>query len=418
MEEIIYKKKLPLDNEEFSKKYWDKNNNVFSPANKALRNGRDVYFLIFKNDIFQSKNKVISVTFKRGDIFVELESKQNIKIPMNMEMTDSYIDYNHIEFSAMFYGSDNWKVSVDSDVSDCKYLPTTFDQDDKNPLLNKNAPRDDIRISKGNGFTMISDDYSTAFGFESEEEHDEKWNNFFAKIKEKFDKEERIIITIYQNQEDEDVDSDEILLQGTLTEINADENSFYIGIDNKIITIEETTEELDIYTSENYSNILGYFPCSIKKDNEVIDAIIFFSSLSENLSVEDDNEEDYEFSEDNNSETTDEDIDEENIQLWNSLYENIDIMFKLQEPVFFAIIDNDSKEVILNKEISRMSFKNSLATFSFDEDESFTFDIGKTIILLNSDLKTRVFKSLFHSNFVIDENNTEKEFNIFITNEK
>lgn len=418
MEEIIYKKKLPLDNEEFSKKYWDKNNNVFSPANKALRNGRDVYFLIFKNDIFQSKNKVISVTFKRGDIFLELESKQNIKIPMNMEMADSYIDYNHIEFSAMFYGSDNWKVSVDSDVSDCKYLITTFDQDDKNPLLNKNAPRDDIRISKGNGFTMISDDYSTAFGFESEEEHDEKWNNFFAKIKEKFDKEERIIITIYQNQEDEDVDSDEILLQGTLTEINADENSFYIGIDNKIITIEETTEELDIYTSENYSNILGYFPCSIKKDNEVIDAIIFFSSLSENLSVEDDNEEDYEFSEDNNSETTDEDIDEENIQLWNSLYENIDIMFKLQEPVFFAIIDNDSKEVILNKEISRMSFKNSLATFSFDEDESFTFDIGKTIILLNSDLKTRVFKSLFHSNFVIDENNTEKEFNIFITNEK
>lgn len=201
MEEIIYKKKLPLDNEEFSKKYWDKNNNVFSPANKALRNGRDVYFLIFKNDIFQSKNKVISVTFKRGDIFVELESKQNIKIPMNMEMADSYIDYNHIEFSAMFYGSDNWKVSVDSDVSDCKYLITTFDQDDKNPLLNKNAPRDDIRILKGNGFSMISDDHSTAFGFETDEEHDEKWNNFFAKIKEKSDKEERIIITIYQNQE-------------------------------------------------------------------------------------------------------------------------------------------------------------------------------------------------------------------------
>lgn len=217
---------------------------------------------------------------------------------------------------------------------------------------------------------------------------------------------------------DKYVDSDEILLQGTLTEINADENSFYIGIDNKIINIEETAEELDIYTSDNYSSILGYFPCSLKKNNEVIDVIIFFSSLSENLSIEDDNEKDYEFSEDNNSETTDEDIDEENIQSWNSLYENIDMMFKLQEPVFFAIIDNDSKEVILNKEISRISFKNSLATFSLDDDESFTFDIGKTIILLNCDLKTRVFKALFHSNFVIDENNTEKEFTIFITNEK
>ncbi len=93
-------------------------------------------------------------------------------------------------------------------------------------------------------------------------------------------------------------------------------------------------------------------------------------------------------------------------------------MFKIQEPVFFAIIDNYSKEVILNKEISRISFKNGLATFSLDEDESFTFDIGKTIILLDCDLKIRIFTALFHSNFVIDENNTEKEFTIFITNEK
>ncbi len=78
--------------------------------------------------------------------------------------------FGHIEFSAIFYGSDNWKVSVDSDVSDCKYLLTTFDQDDKNHLLNRNAPRDDIRIS---------DDHFTAFGFEPDEEHDEKLNNFF-----------------------------------------------------------------------------------------------------------------------------------------------------------------------------------------------------------------------------------------------
>ncbi|MDY2843012.1 MAG: hypothetical protein SOT81_03385 [Treponema sp.] len=418
MEEIIYKKKLPLDNKEFSKKYWDKNNNVFSPANKALQNGRNVYFLIFKNDSLQSKNKVISITFKRGDIFVELESKQSIKIPMNMKMADSYIDYNHIEFSAMFYGSDNWKVSENSYVSDCKYLLTSFEQDDKNPLLNKNAPTEDIRISKGNSFAMISDNHSTAFGFESDEEHDEKWNKFFAKIKEKSDKEERIIITIYQNQEDEDIDYDEILLQGTLTEINADEKSFYIGIDNKIISIEETTEELDIYTSEDYSSIIGYFPCSIKKDNEVIDVIIFFSSLSENLLIEDTSEEDYEFSEDDNPENTDEVIDEENIESWNSLYENIDIMFKIQEPVFFSIINNDSKEVILSKEISEISFENGLATFYLDEDESFTFDINKTIIFLDCDYKTRIFTALFHSNFIIEENNTKKEFTIFITNEK
>lgn len=412
----IFKKKLPMENEEFSKQYWDKNNNVFCPANRAIHDGREVYFLVFNNNILQSRIKVTSINFKRGDIFIELESQQNIKIPMNMELLESYIDYNHVDFSAIFFGCNKWRVSENSDVPDCKYIITTFERDDTNPLLNRNAAIDDVRVSKTifNGVTMKSDGLSTSFEIAPDEVNDEIWKNFFSHIKELTDDEETIIVTVYKNQK-EGTTSDKIILQGTLTEINSDSTNFSIGIDDNIININETTDNLDLFIPDDDSSIFGYFPCTIKQEECNTDAIVFFATLKDvNISsTEDDSDEDYEF-----SDNTENDITDENAQSWQSLFENIDIMFKIQEPVFFAIIDSDTKNVIINEELSGISFDNGLAIFSFDEDNSFSFDMSTTIISLDCDLKTRMFSAIFKSNFVIDENNTKKELSVFITNKK
>lgn len=394
LDTTVFKKKLPLENAEFSKKYWAKHNVVYRTTCKSIQRAEPVYFFIYQDEILQNRSRLFSINFKRGDIFIELENKEIVKIPMNMEMVESYIDYDHIKFSAIFYGKNQWQVSDDSDVPDCKYLITNFIDDEENPLLNDNAPRDDIRITKIEEVTVESDGLSTSLSID----FDETWANFFALIKEKIEEEETIYVTFFHNTEDDVPDlSDTIILAGKLTEISVDENTFLIGVDNETFYIEEAIDDLEIYIPEDNSTTLGYFPCTININNQSIDTLIHFCVLDDEL--------------------MEEDTDDENQQNWDLLYENIAIMFELQTPVFFTIIDNDSKNIMLKDEIMGIRFDKNIVFFSFESEKSFNFDMDKTIISLDCNSQTKIFNAVFKSNFIIKENNTEQEFLVFISNQ-
>lgn len=294
--DVIYKKRLPLEDEDFSTKYWDKNNKVFFPARDILENEEPVFFRVYNNSSLAKCENVESIEFKRGDIFVSLDSGSTIKIPMNMIMTKSYVSIDNDKFSAIFEGSDNWKVSEDYDVPDCSYMLTSFENDDDNPLLNENAPREDERnLGHGvtrtrNGFSFSLDDFDDD-EFENEDFDDEEstddssmenWNKFFEIMNEKNDNEELLIVSIFHNDEDNDSNIQERqILSGELQEINVDDDNFTITVNDNIIEIEESLEELDVIFPEDSKNLFGLVPCTCYINGEIIDALIAFASFNE-----------------------------------------------------------------------------------------------------------------------------------------
>ena len=93
-------------------------------------------------------------------------------------------------------------------------------------------------------------------------------------------------------------------------------------------------------------------------------------------------------------------------------------MFRIDEPVFFSIHNPDTNAVIMCQELTGINYQDENAIFTVESEEEFIFNKAETIISMNGDLKTRMFSSLFKANFIVDENNTSKEFDIFITNKK
>ena len=279
----IFNKRLPLENEEFRKKYWDKNNIVYTPAFSALENNRNVYFGMFKDNERLNLISISSISFKRGDMYLTLKSGENIKIPMNMVLVDSYIDYNHENFTAIFFGSDKWKVSENSDISNQKYILTTFFNEKDNPLLNKELSRNNEDILRNGISLRMNEEDVDQYVDESEEDNTlEDWNQFFSVLEEKSES-ELIIVSVFLIDEENNENfyaTENQLVSGELKEITVNDEEFSITIDDNTLKLEETIEELQVYFPDQESHTLGYFPCTICIDDDDIRVLIVFASFS------------------------------------------------------------------------------------------------------------------------------------------
>ena len=444
----IFRKRLPLEDEDFKEKYWNKNNYVFMPANRILQRNGTVYFRVYKDNILIKNTEIISIKFKRGDLFMELKSNENVKIPMNMVLVDSFTHLTLRQVSALFKGCDKWRVSDDSDVPDCEYMITSFSDDNLNPLLNPEIPRkeqkelpngtilqftpngisfrpgyyendesdeDDIELDD-NG--CDGEEYEDENFDETEDETLENWDRFFSILQDNNDDDKNILVTVLKKEEDKELDvKRDLLLSGQLKEFTVDDE-FKITIDDEIVEILDSLEEIDVHIPEDTTYLFGIIPCTVKIQDTITNALISFGcpkndDLSEDVDFIDNN------SYDNESENDSyEEVNDENIEAWNSLYEYIDIMFRIDEPVYFSIHNPDTKEVIMCQELSGICYKDGIAILTVESDEEFTFNMAETIISMNGDLKTRMFSALFKASFIVDDNNTSKEFDIFITNEK
>lgn len=444
----IFRKRLPLEDEDFKEKYWNKNNYVFMPANRILQRNGTVYFRVYKDNILIKNTEIISIKFKRGDLFMELKSNENVKIPMNMVLVDSFTHLTLRQVSALFKGCDKWRVSDDSVVPDCEYMITSFSDDNLNPLLNPEIPRkeqkelpngtilqftpngisfrpgyyendesdeDDIELDDNgcDGEEYVDENFD-----ETEDETLENWDRFFSILQDNNDDDKNILVTVLKKEEDKELDvKRDLLLSGQLKEFTVDDE-FKITIDDEIVEILDSLEEIDVHIPEDTTYLFGIIPCTVKIQDTITNALISFGcpkndDLSEDVDFIDNN------SYDNESENDSyEEVNDENIEAWNSLYEYIDIMFRIDEPVYFSIHNPDTKEVIMCQELSGISYKDGIAILTVESDEEFTFNMAETIISMNGDLKTRMFSALFKASFIVDDNNTSKEFDIFITNEK
>lgn len=264
----IFTKRLPLENADFNQKYWDKNNRVFFPVRKALKNNRKVYYYTLKNDTIITKETVKSISFKRGDIFLLLANGETIKIPMNMVLEKSYVDREGKQFASFFTGCDDWRVSEDSIVPDCDYMISSFEDDKNNPLINKDLILNDKQNLENESILSFSNPT-------------DKWNEFFLIVKSKNEENEVITVTIFHDDDSDRSMDEKLLLLGDLKEIKVNKGKLRMKIDGTVIDVEDSIEDIDISFPEEGTPLFGVFSCSINmKEYRSISVVIGFGSFT------------------------------------------------------------------------------------------------------------------------------------------
>lgn len=402
----MFKKRLPLENSEFSEKYGAKNTDVYFPALRALERGDSVFFRIYSGEEVIEENELEAITFKRGDMFLTLNNGKSVKIPMNMVMDDNYIDFNHENFAASFFGSDQWRVSEESDVPMYKYMITTFKNDSQNPLLNDELPREDT-VTYSNGMTVthkengFSIDFGNMFNQDFEDDESDNWEELIELIKERNDNEDIIFVSILSD--DEDGDNRETIFSGNLKELNVDDDlNLEMVIDDKKIQVLETIDELDICFPENEdSKLLGFFPCSIDIGEEYIDVIVAFGAISTDEIEEDESDEES---------LDEEEIEDEssNSEVWNELYDLVGQDFNNEREVTIAIM-NSEEDLIFRQELIGISFKGESIELKYDGD-SLIFNQSIDDIPLGLDVSDDEYFALFE--YIVNDENCK----IIITN--